>query len=219
MRRDHKDARNKDHCQQPRNELARAKRSLRASCPECSSARKTRSVTTNLSHDVQVRFQNNRISLFLSNLNPGPVTVRALPSFSKTPSPPSPAAAVSPPQRLHMVKRPRRAPSLHTMISLGLRPKSAPPQPLLIGLQAYRLNLPKAYKVHPVFHVSLLEPHKPNTLEGRVEPPPPPVGVVTEEGEHVEYEVAEVLKTKRERGKLKYYVRPSTLYAHRESKC
>ena len=50
-------------------------------------------------------------------------------------------------------------------------------------------------KVHPVFHVSLLEPYHANELPGRVQPPPPAVVIVTEEGEAEEYEVEAILKT------------------------
>ena len=52
----------------------------------------------------------------------------------------------------------------------------------IVGLQAYRLSLPTSYKMHPVFHVSLLEPYHQNKLEGRTIPPPPPVGQVLQEG-------------------------------------
>jgi len=48
----------------------------------------------------------------------------------------------------------------------------------------------------------LLEPYRENVLPGRVQEPPPPVEV---EGE-VEYEVAAILDSKIERGKLKYLV-------------
>ena len=49
--------------------------------------------------------------------------------------------------------------------------------------------------VHPVFHVSQLEPAIPNTIPNRVQPPPPPIEI---EGEP-EYEIAEILDSKIDR--------------------
>ena len=57
---------------------------------------------------------------------------------------------------------------------------------------AYRLTLPSTMKIHPVFHVNLLEPHTPNTIPNRTSEPPPPVEI---EGE-LEYEVADILDSK-----------------------
>jgi len=67
---------------------------------------------------------------------------------------------------------------------------------------AYWLQLPPQMKVHPVFHVSLLEPYTANPFEGRVQEAPPPVEV---EGEQ-EWEVREVLDSKIVRGRLLYYI-------------
>jgi len=72
-----------------------------------------------------------------------------------------------------------------------------------IGTQAYRLELPSSMHVHPVFHVSLLEPHKPSTITGRSLPPPPPVVINAEK----EFEVEEVLDSKFTRNRLFYLVK------------
>jgi len=55
-----------------------------------------------------------------------------------------------------------------------------------IGSVAYRLELPAHYRIHPVFHVSLLEPYR---SDGRYQPPPPPLEI---DGA-LEYEVDRIL--------------------------
>ena len=72
-----------------------------------------------------------------------------------------------------------------------------------IGTQAYRLKLPSSMHIHPVFHVSLLEPHKSSTIPGRSSPLPPPIIVDSEE----EFEVEEVLDSKFMRKRLFYLVK------------
>ena len=57
-------------------------------------------------------------------------------------------------------------------------------------------------KIHPVFHVSLLERHTADTIPGRVQPPPPPLTVAGED----EFEVEHVLDSRMSRGKLQYHV-------------
>jgi Chromo (CHRromatin Organisation MOdifier) domain len=60
--------------------------------------------------------------------------------------------------------------------------------------------------VHPVFHVSMLEPSTPNTIPNRVQPPPPLITV----DEEFEYEISEILDSKldkRRACKLLYLVR------------
>ena len=70
-----------------------------------------------------------------------------------------------------------------------------------VGTNAYRLNLPVKYeRLHPVFHVSLLEPYQPR--EGVA--PPPPIDLEGEE----HFEVARILgKIIRKGGKVYYHVR------------
>jgi len=58
-------------------------------------------------------------------------------------------------------------------------------------------------RVHPVFHVSLLEPSKRNHIPNRVIPPPPPIEVDGEE----EHEVSEVVDSRIRYRKINYRVR------------
>lgn len=75
------------------------------------------------------------------------------------------------------------------------------------GTHSFTLRLPEHMRaIHPVFHVSQLEPSIPNSIPNRTQPPPPPV-VIDDE---LEYEIAEVLDSKidnRRRCKLLYLVK------------
>jgi hypothetical protein len=61
-----------------------------------------------------------------------------------------------------------------------------------VGKYAYELNLPATMDVHPVFHVSLLEPVCDDSFPGQVGIPPSPIII---EGEP-EYEVEDVLNSR-----------------------
>ena len=71
-----------------------------------------------------------------------------------------------------------------------------------VGSSAFRLDLPPSMHIHPVFHVSLLEVHVPNTFPNRVVDPPPPVQV---DGVP-EFEVHSILDSRFRRRKLEYLV-------------
>ena len=72
---------------------------------------------------------------------------------------------------------------------------------------SYTIRLPKALsRIHPVFHVSQLEPHFPNPFPGR-EPEPPGAVEVLDSEEY--YELSSIVDSKidrRYRVKLRYYV-------------
>jgi len=71
-----------------------------------------------------------------------------------------------------------------------------------VGKAAFRLQLPASMKVHPVFHVALLEPYLPSDIPGRVQAPSPPIIV---DG-HEEYEVEVILDSRVRHGQLQYLI-------------
>jgi hypothetical protein len=56
----------------------------------------------------------------------------------------------------------------------------------------FQLKLSSSMKIHPMFHVSLLEPYHMSTIIERIHDPLPPIDV---NGEH-EYEVEDILDSK-----------------------
>ena len=72
-----------------------------------------------------------------------------------------------------------------------------------IGTQAYHLWLPPAYRIHPVFHVSLLEPYQ--RRPGDTDIPEYPVPDL--EGDDEIGEVEQILKKRKSDGVLQYLIR------------
>ena len=82
--------------------------------------------------------------------------------------------------------------NIHTQCpSKKLDWKHLGPYPIIekIGIQAYHSQLPG---VHPIFHISLLNPYIESDIPGYSQPPPPPVTI---DNEH-EFKFEEVLDSK-----------------------
>lgn len=82
--------------------------------------------------------------------------------------------------------------------------KRVGPFPILekINSRAYRLKIPKTMKIHPVFHVDLLEKYRPDPIPGRTPRPLPPVIV---KGER-EFIVESILDSRVSKGQLQYFI-------------
>jgi hypothetical protein len=73
-----------------------------------------------------------------------------------------------------------------------------------VGTQAYRLQLPSSYRIHPVFHVSYLEPYYPRNPE--LDSMPGPLDLEDDEGQE-QYTVEQLLGKKNQKGTIKYLVK------------
>lgn len=71
-----------------------------------------------------------------------------------------------------------------------------------IGTRSYKLELPPTMKIHPVFHMNLLEPFVEDTIPGRTPKELPPVII----NDHEEYEVEYIVDSRIKRRKLEYLV-------------
>uniref|UniRef100_A0A8C5LYT0 Polyprotein n=1 Tax=Leptobrachium leishanense TaxID=445787 RepID=A0A8C5LYT0_9ANUR len=88
--------------------------------------------------------------------------------------------------------------------SRKLGPRFLGPFPVIkvVSPSAVRLCLPDDYKIHPVFHVSLLRPSEPDPFPDRTPSCPGPVVAVNDD----EYEVQEILDSRFRRRRLEYLV-------------
>ena len=71
-----------------------------------------------------------------------------------------------------------RTDHIHTnRIACKLAERKIGPFPIIFQLSpmSFTLCLPSTIRIHPVFHVSQLEPESPNTFEDQDQPPPPPI--------------------------------------------
>ncbi|MBW0496601.1 hypothetical protein O181_036316 [Austropuccinia psidii MF-1] len=72
-----------------------------------------------------------------------------------------------------------------------------------VSTHAYHLKLSSQWKsIHPVFHISLLEPVKTSTIPNQHHKPPPPIIIEEEE----EWKVSQILDSGLKRRKLWYLV-------------
>ena len=98
------------------------------------------------------------------------------------------------------------AKNLHTSHpSTKLAPRQYGPFPItkVISQTSFQLKLPSQWKVHPVFHASLLTPYKEMTEHGINFPEPPPDLV---DGQP-EWEVEQILGARRRHNQLQYLIR------------
>ncbi|SGY60123.1 BQ5605_C007g04392 [Microbotryum silenes-dioicae] len=73
----------------------------------------------------------------------------------------------------------------------------------IINPVAYELDHPSTMRMYPVFHVSLLEPYRPNTLPSRQQPVPPLPDLI--DGEEA-FIFERILDSRLRYGPLQYFV-------------
>ncbi|MBW0557034.1 hypothetical protein O181_096749 [Austropuccinia psidii MF-1] len=92
-----------------------------------------------------------------------------------------------------------------TRLTKELSERWLSPFPILkkVSTHAYHPKLPSQWKsIHPVWHISLLEPVKTSTIANCHQEPPPPIIIEEEE----EWEVSQILDSKLKRRKLWFLV-------------
>jgi len=85
-----------------------------------------------------------------------------------------------------------------------LKPRKLGPYKIIkkISPVSYKIKLPNDIRIHPVIHVSELEPYYEDKF-GRKQKPPPPIKINEEE----EYEVEEILDKRKHYGKIQYLIK------------
>ena len=80
----------------------------------------------------------------------------------------------------------------HLIINPKFTPKREGPFTITKVLSpiVYQLRLPKTWKIHPIFHASLLSPYRENEVHGKNFPVPPPDLIDGEE----EYEIEKIIR-------------------------
>jgi reverse transcriptase-like protein/integrase-like protein/chromodomain-containing protein/p58 integrase-like protein len=95
--------------------------------------------------------------------------------------------------------------NLRTIYHKKMKPKREGPFTIteVLGPVTYRLQLPAAWRIHNVFHATLLKPYKENEIYGKNYTEPPPELV---EGEEV-YEVETILNHRRRGRGYQYFIK------------
>ena len=104
-----------------------------------------------------------------------------------------------------MVPRPVPRPGPRTLRGRAGPNFRAPTPKRTLGTRAYKLELHSRWRIHNVFHVSLLEPYIPNELEGRAQTRPEPEEINGD----LEYEVEKIVNSE---------IRQSTKKVDRQNK-
>ena len=85
-----------------------------------------------------------------------------------------------------------------------LKPRKLGPYKILekVSPVTYKIDFPKNIRIHPIIHVSELEPYYEDTFKRKKEPPPP---IIVNDEE--EYEVEEILDKRKHYGKTQYLIK------------
>ena len=86
------------------------------------------------------------------------------------------------------------------------QPRFVGPYPVIkqVSPVAYELELPNTWRIHPVFHVSLLKKYnQSDKFVSRQQPPPDPILVQ----DHQEYEVETILDKRKRYNRIEYLVK------------